>query len=97
MQSKAYKGEFGYIKYRKQVAIIRTAICFIIAVGLYVIGLIFWGSQRNILSIVAALGCLPTGWSAVNLVMMLKDGYCSACTQQIKQWILSTVKSILRK
>ena len=77
MQSKAYKGEFGYIKYRKQVAIIRTAICFVVAVGLYVIGLIFWGSQKNILSIVAALGCLPTGWSAVNLVMMLKAGYCS--------------------
>ena len=77
MQSKAYKGEFGYIKYRKQVAIIRTSICFIVSVGLYIIGLIFWGSQKNIMSIVAALGCLPTGWSAVNLVMMLKAGFCS--------------------
>ena len=53
MQSKAYKGDFGYIKYRKKVAIIRTSICFAVAVGLYVIGLIFWGSQRNIMSIVA--------------------------------------------
>ena len=77
MQSKSYKGEFGYIKYRRQVAIIRTAICLVIAVGLYVIGLVFWKSQKNILSIVAALGCLPTGWSAVNLVMMLKAGFCS--------------------
>ncbi len=77
MQSKAYKGDFGYIKYRKKVAIIRTSICFAVAVGLYVIGLIFWGSQRNIMSIVAVLGCLPTGWSAVNLVMMLKAGFCS--------------------
>ena len=77
MQSRVYKGEFGYIKYRKKVAMIRTAVCFAVAVGLYVIGLIFFGSQKNILSIVAALGCLPTGWSAVNLVMLLKAGFCS--------------------
>ena len=77
MQSKVYKGEFGYIKYRKNIAIIRTAICLVIAVGLYIAGLIIWGTQKNVLSIVAALGCLPTGWSAVNLVMMLKAGFCS--------------------
>ncbi|MBE5832551.1 MAG: hypothetical protein E7306_12545 [Butyrivibrio sp.] len=77
MHSRVYKGEFGYIKYRKKVAIIRTAICLAIAVGLYVIGLVAYGSQKNILSIVAALGCLPTGWSAVNLIMLIKAGFCS--------------------
>ena len=53
MHSRVYKGEFGYIKYRKKVAIIRTAICLAIAVGLYVIGLVAYGSQKNILSIKA--------------------------------------------
>ena len=77
MQAKIYKGEFGYIKYRKKIAIIRTCVCLAIAVGLYVIGLIYFGSQKNILSIVAALGCLPTGWSAVNLIMLVKAGFCS--------------------
>ena len=77
MGSRIYKGEFGYINYRKKIAIIRTAICLLIAVGLYVAGLIIWESQKNVLSIVAALGCLPTGWSAVNLIMLLKAGFCS--------------------
>ena len=77
MKNKAYKGEFGYIAYRKKIAIIRTVICLLIVVGLYVTGLIISGSQKNIFSIVAALGCLPTGWSTVNLIMLLKAASCS--------------------
>ncbi len=77
MSKRVYKGEFGYINYRKKIAIIRTVICLLIVVGLYVFGLIYSGSQKNIFSIVAALGCLPTGWSGVNLIMLLRAGYCS--------------------
>ncbi len=73
---KKYKGEFGYISYRKNVAIIRTAICLLIVVGLFVTGLIMYGSQKNVLSIIAALGCLPTGWSAVNMIMFLRAKAC---------------------
>ena len=77
MKDKVYKGDFGYIRYRKKIATIRTAICLFVAVGLYIAGLIIWKSQKNVLSIVAALGCLPTGWSGVNLIMLLKAGFCS--------------------
>ena len=77
MSKRVYKGEFGYIAYRKKIAIIRTAICLAVVVGLYITGLIISGSQKNIFSIVAALGCLPTGWSGVNLIMLLKAGSCS--------------------
>jgi hypothetical protein len=70
------KGDFGYIKYRKSVAILRTTISLIITVGIYVAGLILYGSQKNVLSIVAALGCLPTGWSAVNMIMFIKAKAC---------------------
>ncbi len=77
MKNRIYKGEFGYISYRKKIAIIRTAICLLIVLGLFICGLIVYGSQKNILSIVAALGCLPTGWSAVNLIMLLKAGCCN--------------------
>ena len=76
MSSKVYKGEFGYIKYRRKVAIIRTALCLLVAVGMYVAGLIIFKTQKNGLSIVAALGCLPTGWSGVNLVMLMKANFC---------------------
>ncbi len=74
---KVYKGEFGYIAYRKKVTSIRTLICLLIAVGLFVAGLIIYGSQKNVLSIIAALGCLPTGWSAVNMIIFLKAKGCS--------------------
>ena len=76
--NRVYKGEFGYINYRKKVAIIRTGICLAIAVGLFVIGLIVFGSQKNMLSIIAALCCLPAGLSAVNMIMFLKAHPCKA-------------------
>ena len=74
---KKYKGEFGYISYRQKITLLRTLICLLVAVGFFVSGLIIYGSQKNILSIVAALGCLPTGWSAVNMVMFLRSKGCS--------------------
>ena len=42
------KGEFGYIKYRKSVAVIRTAVCVVIAVALFLTGLFIYGSQKNV-------------------------------------------------
>lgn len=75
--NRKYKGEFGYLDYRKKVSIIRTVTCLIITVALFVTGLIINGSQKNIFSILAALGCLPTGWSAVNMIMFLKGKGCS--------------------
>ncbi len=74
---KIYKGEFGYIEYRKKVAIIRTAICLAIVAGVFICGLVIYGSQKNAFSIIAALLCLPTGWSAVNLIMFLRGKGCS--------------------
>ena len=75
---RVYKGDYGYIKYRKSIATIRTVICLLITVGIYVTGLVVYKSQKNVYSIIAALGCLPTGWSAVNMIMFLKAKACSA-------------------
>lgn len=75
---RVYKGDFGYIKYRKSVAILRTVICLLITVGIYIAGLVMYKSQKNMLSIIAALGCLPTGWSAVNMIMFLKAKACAS-------------------
>ena len=74
---KVYKGEFGYISYNKKVAVIRTIICLVITVGIFLTGLFINHSQKNVFSIIAALGCLPTGWSAVNLIMFAKAKGCS--------------------
>ncbi len=72
------KGEYGYISYRKKVTTIRTCACLFVAVSLFVAGLIIYGSQKNVFSIVAALSCLPTGWSGVNMIMFLRAKGCPA-------------------
>ena len=74
---KKYKGDFGYIEYRKKITIIRTAVCLVITVAIFVIGLVINGTQKNVFSIIAALGCLPTGWSAVNMIMFIRAKGCS--------------------
>ena len=75
---KVYKGDFGYIKHSRKKAIIRTALSLLVTVFIFVIGLLMYHSQKSVFSIIAALGCLPTGWSAVNLIMLLKAKPCSA-------------------
>ena len=74
---KVDKGEFGYIEYRKKVALIRTIICLVIVLTVFFTGLIIYKDQKRIFSIIAAVLCLPTGWSCVNLVMFLKAKSCS--------------------
>lgn len=74
---RVYKGDFGYINYRKKTGIIRTAIFLAVAVGLFITGLLIYKTQKSVFSILAALACLPTGWSAVNMIMFLKTSSCS--------------------
>ncbi|WP_026661604.1 hypothetical protein [Butyrivibrio proteoclasticus] len=74
---RVYKGDFGYIRHGRKVAIIRTAICLAITVGIFLTGLLIHHSQKSVFSIIAALGCLPTGWSAVNMIMLIKAKECS--------------------
>lgn len=69
---KINKGEFGYIKNRQLLTVIRTVLLFALAVGIYVIGYISTGSNKNLLSIVAILGMLPASKSCVNMIMFLR-------------------------
>lgn len=75
--NKVYKGDFGYIQHQKKIAIIRTVICLAVTLLIFVTGLIMYHTQKSAFSIFAALGCLPTGWSAVNMIMLIKAHYCS--------------------
>lgn len=74
---KSYKGEFGYIKYRRQIGMLRTGLFLLVIFALFLSGLFIFGSSKNYLSIIAALLCLPSGWSAVNLIMFLRAKGCS--------------------
>ena len=74
---KSFKGDFGYIRYRRQIGILRTGLFLLVVLALFFSGLFIFGSSKNYLSIIAALLCLPAGWSAVNLIMFLRAKGCS--------------------
>lgn len=74
---KIIKGEYGYIAYARRMAIIRTAVMFILCAAVFTIGYITTGTRRNLLTIVAVLGCLPASKSLVNVIMFIRARGCS--------------------
>lgn len=76
------KGTYGYIENHKAYAAIRTLVYFLLCIGLYVMGYVTTGSNKNLLTVVAILGCLPACKSLVNLVMFLKA---KGCSQELMQ------------
>ncbi len=71
------KGCYGYIRNHRAVAAVRTLLFFSLSIGLYLIGYKTTGTNRNLLTIVAVLGCLPACKSAVNLILFLRASGCS--------------------
>ena len=71
------KGSYGYLKNRKLYTALRTVLFFLLSIGLYVVGLVTTGSNKNLLTIVAILGCLPACKSAVNFIIFLMAKGCS--------------------
>lgn len=71
------KGSYGYIRNHKAVTAVRTMLFFAVSIGLYVIGYVTTGSNRNLLTIVAVLGCLPACKSMVNFILFLGAKGCS--------------------
>lgn len=67
-----YKGSYGYIRSRRRSSIIRTAVFAGFSLAVFLTGLFIVGNTRNFLSIVAALGAIPTGLSAVNMILFIK-------------------------
>lgn len=71
------KGSYGYIANHRIVSAIRTVLFFGVSIGLYVMGYVTTGSNKNLLTIVAVLGCLPACKSLVNLIVFLRASGCS--------------------
>lgn len=72
------KGSYGYIENRKLYTTLRTLLYFILCIGLYVLGYVTTGSNRNLLTVVAILGALPACKSTVNMIVFLRAKGCSA-------------------
>lgn len=74
---KVKKGCFGYLKHQRTVEILKTVLCLAVSVALYRIGIYSTGSNKNLLTLVAVLGCLPMAKFAVNSIMFIRANGCS--------------------
>lgn len=78
MKSKIIKkGSYGYMENHKAVTALRTMVLVLVSVSLYVSGYLRTGSSRNLLTVVAVLGCLPACKSMVNFILFLRAKGCS--------------------
>ena len=73
-----YKGTRNYVNTQKKYEIIRTLLYFGISLSLFAAGYIQTGRKTNLLTVVAVLGCLPAGKSAVSAIMFLRFQSCGA-------------------
>lgn len=71
------KGEYGYLKSRKRQTRNRALLFLLLTVGIFVTGLILFGTNQNYLSIAAALMCIPTGVCVVNMIMFQRAIECN--------------------
>lgn len=71
------KGQYGYIKSQRKIEIIKTLSLFLLSLAIYLGGYITTGTNKNLLTIVAILGCLPASKCAVNMIMFLRARGCS--------------------
>ncbi len=67
---KAKKGEFGYFSYERWRRFLVTLILFAIPMLILISGIIYSGSEKNILTVVAIVGLIPFSMSFVSLIMV---------------------------
>ena len=77
MKHKHIKGDYLYLQNKKKIEILKTVVFFAISAALYIAGYVSTGSNKNYLTIVAVLGCLPASKSAVSMIMYFKAKGCS--------------------
>jgi len=71
------KGNFGYIKRKHILEVAKTIVYFAVSLSLYAAGIKATGNNKNLLTVVAVLGCLPASKSAVSMIMFLRYAGCS--------------------
>ncbi len=79
----AVKGNYGYLKNKRNQVLVMTILMFAVSMSLLAAGIITTGSNKNLLTIVAVLGCLPACKSAVSLIMYCKAAGCSIETKEV--------------
>ncbi len=79
---KAVKGQYGYIKRQQKAVTLRTVLMFGLSLAIFGMGLWFVGTKKNLLTVVAVLGCLPASKSAVSMIMFLRA---KGCSEKVKE------------
>ena len=65
---KITKGNPGYLDYQKKIEIFRTILYFAIVAALFGLGYSQTHSNKNLLTIVAVVGCLPASKALVGVI-----------------------------
>ncbi len=86
---KVQKGSYGYLAWQKKASLIRTIVFFALSAAIYIMGILSTGSNKNLLTIVAVLGCLPACKSAVGTIMFFRA---SGCSEAAREKIAAAVK-----
>ena len=66
---KISKGNIGYIKSQRLYKALTTLILFIIPIGALIAAWLYYGTNKNLITVLALVGCLPACRSLVNLIM----------------------------
>lgn len=83
---KVKKGSFGYLHAQTRWEIGKTILFFAISFSLLAAGIIATGSKKNLLTVVAVLGMLPSSKSAIGMLMFIKSRGCSlAAYERVKE------------
>lgn len=73
---RAIKGTYGYLRTKRVHVILRTILFFAVSLSLFAAGIITTHTRRNLLTVVAVLGCLPACKSLVGVIMYLRASGC---------------------
>lgn len=92
MPKRIIKGDFEYIKKKRIRVILMTILFFAISIAVFLVGYITTGSKKNLLTVVAILGCLPACKSAVNMIMFIKA---KGCSDEANQKILPHIGRLI--
>ena len=72
------KGTYEHIVFKRKVDIVVMIVMFALALGLYVIGRVSTGTNKNIMTIIAVLGLLPACKMVVDVIMCFRVKVCDS-------------------
>ena len=79
---RAVKGNYGYLNAKRIQVLIKTIVFCVIPLLLFAAGYITTGTRKNLLTVVAVLGCLPACKSLVSLIMYVRSTGCSLTAKE---------------